>query len=149
VKRTPDDPAATGEHMAAILRQYETAINNQDAVALAALFTDDAQRVPPGEAPIQFGPAAVQAGQQALFDEFTFAVTFDIQDTGVDGNVGWAVGEVQAELTPKAGGDKKSVVFVTLCLMRPATDGRWKIHRQIWSIRHRPTVTWAPGNQGT
>ena len=98
-----------------------------DATALGALYTEDAQLLPPDENPI--------VGQEAIsgfWGSFIADIGADslnavnIQDALVDGDLGTLVGIVDAQI----GGESARIKYIEV--WRRGPEG-WRMFRDIWN----------------
>ena len=134
---TAPAPQDTTKYEAAIMTllvdTYGAKVNANDAAAYANdLYADDILWAPP-DAPDRTGKDGVRAGIQTLFDKFTFAITPSTSEVEVMGDFAYAIGEINLELTPKAGGDVVPARFRIFWLLKKQPSGEWRINRQIWN----------------
>ncbi len=135
-----EEPPCTEADMEAInkvLEQEVAAINAGDVEAFAALFTDDAVLMAPGE-PAVIGTEAVRSWAQDFSDQFTVQYTVTSEEIVVAGN--WAFQRLSftLTLTPAAGGDpiREGAKAIHIYLRQP--DGSWKIARDVWNTDNPP-----------
>ena len=126
----PPDDGTMGELVAA----YTQAFNAGDAVALAALYTEDAVAGFTNR-PIVEGRGAIQT---ALGEIITPGATIEIHDVGtMDLGDGWAIdgGWYMVNATADTGSIQQGGIYMLLA--RRAEDGTWKVH---WSVNNgQPT----------
>ncbi|NIQ57202.1 MAG: DUF4440 domain-containing protein [Gemmatimonadetes bacterium] len=122
--------------MANLLLEYETHINDQDAVSFSRIFTEDAVRMGPNSAD-QVGREGIRAAQQGAFDAFHFDVSFSIQEVRQNGRWGDGIAFVDAYLTPVSGGSPVHVAFKVLFVFKLTHEG-WLISRQMWNSQPPP-----------
>lgn len=67
------------QSIATVLEQYGAAANRADAVAVAALYTDDGVLMAQN-GPSQVGNAAVRAAYEGMFGAVALAITFEIAE---------------------------------------------------------------------
>ncbi|HSG00938.1 MAG TPA: SgcJ/EcaC family oxidoreductase [Vicinamibacterales bacterium] len=137
-------PDTTAEDLAAIsaLRDaFRTGFNAGDAAALAALFTDDAVLMNPGQATAA-GPAAIEALYGQLFAEMTAQTEIRPEATEVSGSLAYDSGTYTGTMTPKAGGDAMTEEGRYVVILKKGADGSWKIARDIGNT---PTMPAMPG----
>ena len=96
-----------------------------EGAKVLALMTDDAVFLTPGRPP--FGKAAfaqaAEAGSQMKFDG---AAVFE--EVVIVGDVAYARGKVELEVTPP-GGEPRKLAGYTLTVFRKQPDGRWLLAR--------------------
>lgn len=118
------DPAAVRAELEAVTDVWEASLMaGTPAEAVPDVFTEDAMRLPAGEAPAR-GHAAIAAaldGSAALEH-----ASFELADVEVDGKLAYANGvyEVRA---PGAGALRGKFLEVW-----KRTDAGWRIHRVMW-----------------
>jgi ketosteroid isomerase-like protein len=135
---TPDPKLR--DQMLAFAKKYDQIWNNNDAVALAALFTDDAIEVT-NIGPI-YGREALEKNWADLFQKVHFSnhvSTVDQYSPHVIGNAGnevWMNGEYSMTLKGENFGPVEQKGYWCLILVR---DGdAWKPRLQIWNIAQAP-----------
>lgn len=103
------------------------ALTRRDFDAAAALYTDDAQLLPP-DAPIIHGRAAVKAfWSEAVPAMSVKSATFNTLDVISSGDLAVEVGTARIETT----GGVASIKYVVA--WKRGGDGRWRLHRDIWN----------------
>jgi uncharacterized protein (TIGR02246 family) len=65
--------------VAAMCRRYQDAVSANDAAAYAAIFAQDAIRIPPGAEP-DYGPEQIRASEQANYDVARWSVQSALLD---------------------------------------------------------------------
>jgi ketosteroid isomerase-like protein len=136
---TPDPQLR--EQMLAFAKKYDQIWNDNDAAALAALFTDDAIEVT-NTGPI-YGRKALEKNWGDLFQKIHFSdhvSTVDQYSPHAIGNAGkevWMNGEYSMTLKGQNFGPIEQKGYWCLILVR---DGdAWKPRLQIWNIAQPPT----------
>ena len=126
-------PAAAGSvksDIDAALAQYAAAFNRGDAGAVAALYTEDAALLPPGEVRVD-GRAGIDVYWQSLIN----AGIGDIRITAVEveaaGNFAYEVGAFSLSV-PGEGGPI-TVHGKHIVVWKRGADGVWRLHRDIWN----------------
>ncbi len=137
----PDTSAEDLAAINAVRDAWAAAFAAGDAAALAALYTNDAARMNPGE-PTVSGPAAIQAGFEQMFSEATASNDIRPEMTDVSGDWGFDSGTYTSTVTPKAGGEAMTESGRYLVVLRKQADGSWKIVRE---MGNSPTAPMMPG----
>ena len=126
------------DHLKAIerLRQADVAASRAyDAEGLAALFTDDAVVLGPGQPPVR-GIAAIRAGLRRMVASLdievldykeTFEETLLFGDTAVE----W--GRIEGTERPRGGVEVSTSRVHVMRVLRRLPDGSWRIHRTIYA----------------
>jgi len=129
------NPAArNAEPRAAITEantRFEQALSRGDAAAVAALYTADAQVLPPNGAPIQ-GPADIRAFWAGVIQSGVKSGKLETLDTETGGDLTIETGHYQLVLRPE-GGSELTDEGKYLVVWRRQADGAWKIHRDMYS----------------
>ena len=127
---TPDT-AAEKAALQTAAEGWETAYNNKDAAAVAALYADDGQLLPPGTAAVN--------GRSAINDYWANDVatnwsklSLKVESTELAGDWAWRSGTWSTETTPALSGKWVEVWH--------RTAGGWKIHRDIWNADATPAA---------
>jgi ketosteroid isomerase-like protein len=108
-----------------VVVRYEAASNEGDAVALAALYADDALLLPP-DGEMVSGRAAILEFWQ---DGIEPGISFEVVGSRSTGGSGYVVGRFLVEATETAPADSGKYV---LCLQRQR-DGGWLVVADIWN----------------
>ena len=120
---------------------YALALNTGDLELWLSLHTDDVAKMGPDE-PAIFGNEALRAKMEPVFDNFTFEMTINSEETQVDGDLGYDRGTYTLSITPKAGGETISVMpdgkFLTIWKRQP--DGSWKASHDCYNSNVPPAV---------
>jgi ketosteroid isomerase-like protein len=146
---TPDPQLR--EQMLAFAKEYDQIWNNNDAVALAALFTDNAIEVT-NIGPI-YGRAALEKNWTDLFQKVHFSNHVSIVDQysphliGTAGNEVWMNGEYSVTLKGQDFGPVEQKGYWCLILVREGDA--WKARLQIWNIALAPTPPAEPNASPT
>jgi uncharacterized protein (TIGR02246 family) len=145
-------PAAKGptkdEDIAAIKEVYAkevAAYNARDAAAMAALHSDDALFMAPGEPKI-VGREAIKSMRQKQFDWITKEITAgtlaeEAEEVGVAGDWAFARGTFRFVGTSKVGGKPVDDVGKWIDILERQPDGSWKMHRDCWNSDKPPSTT--------
>ena len=127
-KAPQHDAAADDAAVASAGASWEKAYNDKDADAVAALYTADAQLLPPGPAVVN-GRAAIRDfwANDIASSNMSFSITSDA--SGVGGDWAWRAGSwrgIAADGSTAATGKYIEVWHRTM-------DG-WQLHRDIWNV---------------
>ena len=108
-----------------LLEHWEASFNAGDYAAMAAVYTEDAIRMPPGEE-LMRGPAAI-AERSQIFAGFT--VELNSYSGLVDGDLGTSWGTYK--LVGTIEGEPVTIEGRWMNAVKNTSDG-WKIYRDIW-----------------
>jgi uncharacterized protein (TIGR02246 family) len=135
----PEPPVAkkdtTAADMAAINQvrdAYVAADNAGDAAAVAALYAEDATRMPPDQ-PAAMGRAAIEAQLQQEYSMMTGELSVATRETKVAGDIAYDIGTNKIKLTPKAGGNAIEATGKHIVTLARQADGSWKITNLIFN----------------
>ncbi|MBK5097336.1 MAG: nuclear transport factor 2 family protein [Gemmatimonadetes bacterium] len=115
----------TPEPLDKLLDHWEAAFNAGDYAAMAAVYTDDAIRMPPGEELIR-GPAAIAERSNQFAG---FKIELNSYSGLVDGDLGTSWGTYK--LVGKIEGEPVTIEGRWMNAVKKTADG-WKIYRDIW-----------------
>jgi uncharacterized protein (TIGR02246 family) len=121
------DAAADEAALTSFAANWEKAYNEKNAEALAALYTEDGQLLPPG-VPVVNGRSAIQDfwANDIATSNATLAITPDA--TAVGGDWAWRAGSWRA-----IGADGSTAgTGKYIEVLRRTADG-WQLHRDIWN----------------
>jgi ketosteroid isomerase-like protein len=131
----PSSPLHAEEPRAAIEaadRLWEAAVSKGDAAALAALYTANAQLLPPNSEAIT-GTAAIQKFWQGFLDSGIRVAKLKTLEVEALGNSAHEVGEYEVSGQGGQLVDRGKYVVIW------KRDGpRWKLHRDIWTTSQPP-----------
>ena len=119
--------------------RFEEAFVRQDAAALAALYTPDAQVMPSNSAPIQ-GPANIQAFWASVMQSGVKSGRLETLELATSGDLAVETGRYQLVIQAagaKPGTDEGKYLVV----WRQQEDGRWKMQRDMFSSNLPPPPT--------
>lgn len=122
-------PAQPGDARAAIEAQnraFIAAFGRGDANAVAALYTENAQVIAPGSAPVS-GRAAIGEFWQGSIASGIREVALETIDVESDGALAAETGAARL-----VGGDG-SVTAARYVVVWKNVDGQWMLHRDIWN----------------
>jgi len=94
------------------------------------------------DAPAIFGKEDLRANFKPGFDDFTFEMTLNSEETQVDGDLGFDRGTYTVFMTPKAGGETISAMpdGKYLGIYKRQADGSWKLYIDCYNSNVPPTV---------
>ncbi|HKG94426.1 MAG TPA: SgcJ/EcaC family oxidoreductase, partial [Gemmatimonadaceae bacterium] len=133
----PAQPRAARDSagLARLRAAFVAAYDRGDAAAMAALYTDDAVRLPP-DAPLQRGRTAIVAGYQASFAQRTLLPALELSTDAIawtgDGAVEY--GRYHERLSPRRPADTLAEDGKWMALSRRRADGSWQY---VWSMFNR------------
>jgi len=143
------DPKIT-EQLIALAKKFDDAFNNNDAAAVAALFTKDGVMVT-DTGPV-YGPEAIEKYQAEVFKNGHFsnhigkADQYGAHMIGTDGKQVWRNGEWSLTWQGKTG-DPEQVKGYWSAIEVLDTDGVWKDRMQTWNVTRAPAATPSPSNK--
>jgi ketosteroid isomerase-like protein len=152
MKDTPD--LQLREQLDATVNKFDEAFNNNDAVALADLFTEDAVLVT--DAGLVFGREAIEKHHTDLLQKYHFSDHIGKADqysphiTGQSGNEMWATGEWSCNVRAESGGPIEAKGFWSAIYRRE--EDAWKKRMDIYNVTPAPapaatpTTTTTPSN---
>lgn len=134
------DVATETESLREAAAAYIAAGEAMDAVAMAALYADDAQSFPPNEGTL-VGPAAFQAFVEGVAEIEGFSIAFDDPEVvvGAGGDLGYTVGTVQLTM-PGPDGELGTMEERDVHIWRKQADGSWKVVVDIWNTATPPAT---------
>lgn len=111
-----------------VLNQYAVGINSGDLDLWLSLWAEDGTRMPPNAA-TQLGREQIAEGVGRAFGAMNMAMTVDIEEARVSGDLGLTRAAYSFRMTPKAGGEEIIVEpdGKALTLYERQPDGSWKI----------------------
>ena len=107
-------------------RAFIAAFQRGDAAAIAALYTEDAQVIPPG-APPASGRAAIAGFWQSQIDAGIHDLALDTVDVESAGDLAYEGGVVRLVTSD---GKTASARYVVVW---KRSRGAWRLHRDIWN----------------
>ena len=118
-----------------IIQTWDAAMAAGDVDAAMAVYAPDAIRMQPGVPPM-VGREAIRVWVQAGADQHNAEGSNETLEVGVLGP-GWIFyrGSYSYTLTPKAGGEARTVGGTWLSLVQRQPDGTWKVYRDAGSQR--------------
>ena len=119
------DTSADKAAMQSAADGWEPAYNNKDAAAVAALYADDAQLLPPGSNAVN-GMSAIKEYWSNDVATNWAKLTLKAESSDLAGDWAWRSGTWSAETSPPLSGKWVEVWH--------RTAGGWKIYRDIWNM---------------
>ena len=130
------DPAQVRAAIDQANAKFEEAVQNQDAAALAALYTADAAVLPPGGEIVR-GPAGAEELWGAVMSGLGVkAVDLQTVELEVSGDTAFEIGEAILSLEPE--GEEPATQFAKYVVVWKKEDGSWKLHWDIWNDKPAP-----------
>jgi ketosteroid isomerase-like protein len=108
-----------------VVARYEAASNEGDAMALVALYADDALLLPPDGGMVSGRDAILEFWQDGIEP----GISFEVVGSRATGGSGYVVGQFLVEATESAPADSGKYV---LCLQRQRNGG-WLVVADIWN----------------
>jgi len=128
----PADEASASQHeLGQMNRDFCAAINAGDAKAAAALYTEDATLMPPGEAMV-VGRAAIEAYWQGFIDAHPHDVATETLDAKSSGALAYEAGRFQFTM-PGPDGEDVTETGRFIEILRKGADGKWYSTHGIWN----------------
>lgn len=128
----PAEASASRSELGRMNRDFAAALNAKDAKAAAALYTEDAVLIPPGESLVRGRPAIEEYWRAALELGGVREVSVETMDAHSSGSLGYETGRF---VLTANGPDGQPVVergrYVELLRRQP--DGRWLSTHGIWN----------------
>jgi uncharacterized protein (TIGR02246 family) len=114
--------------IAALRAAWTRAVAARNPDALTDLLTDDYEVWPQGAAPIT-GPAAAMAAMRGAVERFDIVQSFEPIETLVAGDWAFERGVERMVLTPRDGGEQRTLEQRTFLIEKKGADGRWRFAR--------------------
>jgi ketosteroid isomerase-like protein len=121
---TSDDISA----IAALRAAWTTAVAARNPDALRDLLTDDYEVWPQGAPPI-IGPAAATAAMRDAVERFDIVQSFEPIETVIAGEWAFERGIERMIVTPREGGEARTIEQRTVLIERKGSDGKWRFAR--------------------
>ena len=126
----PDTSAEDSQAIRAASKQWDDAFNRGDAAAVAALYTEEANLLPPNS-PMIVDTEGIQAVFQGFFDAGGGDLQGTVIDLHVNGDMAHMVGNYTLTIQPEEGDAiTDSGKYVEIWKRE---NGRWKIDVGIWN----------------
>ena len=136
-KAPQQDTAADAAAVDTAAANWEKAYNDKDAAAVAALYSEDGQLLPPGPAVVN-GRSAIQEfwANDIATSNMTFSITADA--SGVGGDWAWRTGSWRGTAA-----DGTTATGKYAEIWHRTADG-WQLHRDIWNVDEATPSAEAP-----
>ena len=128
------------EQLIALAKKFDDAFNNNDAAAVAALFTEDAVLVT--DTGLVYGREAIEKHLADLLQKFRFsdhigkADQYSPHTIGTAGNEMWATGEWSCTVRGESGGPIQSKGYWSAIYVREGNV--WKKRMDIYNVTPAP-----------
>ena len=123
--------AGAREDIEAAMVTFAAAFNGGDGAGVAALYTEDAALLPPGEARVD-GRAAVEAYWQGAIDAGLTDIALTPVEVEEDGALAYELGAFSLAV-PGENDTKATVTGKYIVVWKKGSDGTWRLHRDIWN----------------
>jgi uncharacterized protein (TIGR02246 family) len=129
---------SANEAVAAVLANYEAALNASDTDAVMPLYSEDGVFMPP-YSQSAVGKAAVRKAYDAVFKAITLSVKFNVAEV-VEMAPGWVFARTNSTgtTTNHATGAKSAEGNQELFIFKKGAEGGWKIARYSFSSTNPP-----------
>lgn len=128
----PPDVNAVRAAIEAVNAQFMEAFNKGDAAAVAALYSEDAIVLPPGQT-MTSGRQAIQEGTAADIANYSLSgLKLTTSDVQVSGDYAVEVGNYSIQAGAVQDEGKYLVVW------KKGADGSWKLYRDAWNSNTMP-----------
>jgi ketosteroid isomerase-like protein len=114
--------------IAALRAAWTDAVAARNPDALEDLLTDDYEVWAQGAPPI-IGPAAAAVAMRGAVERFDIVQSFEPLETVVAGDWAFERGIERMVLTPRDGGEKRTLEQRTFLIERKGPDGKWRFAR--------------------
>lgn len=132
---TEVDPSMVRSAIEEVTAQWQAGVENQDAAAVASLYSPDAIVLPPDSESIQ-GRQAIESLWNNVFQSGLQSADLRTVDLEIVGNTAYEVGEGTLSFSSDGGTAMSVVKYVVVWKKDEA--GSWKLHRDIWNTKPSP-----------
>jgi uncharacterized protein (TIGR02246 family) len=137
------EPAGLEEQVDAIWQAYAESVTEGDAARFAALWTDDAIKLPPGAMPVE-GAEAIEARFEASAGGSDSVMEINNKEIGHGPEFAFSSGFYSVEVTPTDGSEPFLVDGKYLDILRQQEDGTWKLYRDCYNSNVPPAAAAEP-----
>ncbi len=116
--------------------KFEEAVQNQDAAALAALYTADSVLLPPGGEIVRGRTGAEELWGAVMSGMGLKAVDLQTVELEVSGDIALEVAEAILTLEPEGG--ESATQLIKYVVVWKKESGAWKLHWDIWNDKPAP-----------
>ena len=120
--------------MQEIIEQWHTPFNAGHYDIVAAFYTPDAVRYPPGAPPLS-GHEAILA-DMSNYSDVTIVLELGGSEMAGDMLASWGTYELYPKSAEEGAGPVQSGPWMNIA--KKGADGTWKITRDIWNLRQQP-----------
>jgi uncharacterized protein (TIGR02246 family) len=128
-------PAEDEAAIKSLFDKHIAAFNAGDAAAVAALFTDDGEMIPPDRAPLA-GKNMIQWGMNIAFDLFTAKIGETSLQIELAGDSAYARRAYVIAITSTTSGAETEITANWLEILKRQPDGSWKISIEMVNSNH-------------
>ena len=140
---TEEDPATVRAAIEETNARFTEAFNQGDTAATAALYTEDAIVLPPGQGMVRGQPAIQEFNALDIETNALNGLVLTTSDVQVGGNLAVEVGTYSIQAGAMQDEGKYVVVW------EKQEDGSWKLHRDIWNSNLMPAEEEEPGGEAS
>ena len=126
------DPEVEVKAIEDLMAKYVSGYESKDVDSFAAVFTDDAVRMPPNGL-VVVGGDGIRKYYKDWFEKESLDVTVIPTEIQVAGNWAYAWGTYEATVTLAETGDTRADRGKFLNIYRKDADGAWRFHRNMWN----------------
>jgi uncharacterized protein (TIGR02246 family) len=116
----------------AITDRFDEALNVGDYEALAALYHEDAMRMP-AEAPAQIGQEAIREWFRLEVEQFDVQIDNVVRETQIVGDWAFSWGDGVGTLTARDGSGTRTIDSKWMSVAKRDEDGTWKAYWDIYN----------------
>ena len=120
------------EAITAIFAEFDAAATAGDVDGLLALYADDVVSMPP-DMPPRIGAEVMRAPMEEFTAQFDLALTSQVEEVQVSGDIAYALVSWEQTMTPKAEGEATHEQGKWMLVFKRQADGSWKCWREMWS----------------
>jgi uncharacterized protein (TIGR02246 family) len=136
LRATEEDESMTVAEVNAVAQAFHDGVANQDAAALASLYSEEGKFLPPNMEPSE-GPAAIQAAMQQLLDMGARSLDVEPIDVREAGDTTIEYGRYELGIEPE-GAERVTDVGKYIVIHEAQDDGSTKIVLDIFNSNMPP-----------